>query len=809
MFRNLVSYSFKSFKKQKGYVLINIIGLSLGIASSLIIFLYIINELSYDRFNEKSDRIYKLLLNGKLGGQEVLAGYTAAVIAPTMNRDFPEIEDFCRINQFENTIVRYEENSFEERHFIEADSSIFNIFSIPLVKGNPKNVLNEPNACVVSETTALRLFGDQEPVGKVIEVGSDRTVFTVSGVMQDIPSTSHFEANIIGSFMTNPRSRDEIWLNNSFNTYLLLYPNTSTESVDNKIPGMLEKYIGPQLMQLMGISIEEFLAQGNKYTLILQPLLKIHLDPTVEHSMKPSIDPKYLYIFGSIALLIIIIAAINFMNLSTAKASRRAKEIGIKKVGGSTRFLLISQFLIESTIIAFAALIIAVIIVKLSIPYFNDLLDSKLSLGLISNWYTIPSLIVFVLIVGIIAGSYPAFYLSSISPDKVLRSDSVRLSGHGMLRSILVVFQFTASIILIIGTVIMYRQIDYLLNKDMGFNKEQMMVITRAGAIGDRMESFKSTVKEIPGVENISAATAIPGRNNNQNGYLLEGRLDETLLIQTSWVDYDFAETYHLDIVKGRFFDRAYPSNENTCIINESTVEEYNLQDPLSYTILAPGSEAGSFLPLKVIGVVKDFNFEPLSRPIDPYIMRFRTNDPNLGFGYITVKLEKQNMEGSIAQIESVWKEFTSNDPLIYFFLDEDLAGMLRQERQSAQLALIFAFFAMAVSVLGLYGLTSFMLQQRTKELGIRKAMGSSASQIFILISRNISLLVVIAAVIGIPLIYLVAVRWLQNYHYRISPDILDFLSGFLIVFLIAIATISYRTLKAARIKPAQSLKYE
>ena len=809
MFRNLVSYSFKSFKKQKGYVLINIIGLSLGIASSLIIFLYIINELSYDRFNEKSDRIYKLLLNGKLGGQEVLAGYTAAVIAPTMNRDFPEIEDFCRINQFENTIVRYEENSFEERHFIEADSSIFNIFSIPLVKGNPKNVLNEPNACVVSETTALRLFGDQEPVGKVIEVGSDRTVFTVSGVMQDIPSTSHFEANIIGSFMTNPRSRDEIWLNNSFNTYLLLYPNTSTESVDNKIPGMLEKYIGPQLMQLMGISIEEFLAQGNKYTLILQPLLKIHLDPTVEHSMKPSIDPKYLYIFGSIALLIIIIAAINFMNLSTAKASRRAKEIGIKKVGGSTRFLLISQFLIESTIIAFAALIIAVIIVKLSIPYFNDLLDSKLSLGLISNWYTIPSLIVFVLIVGIIAGSYPAFYLSSISPDKVLRSDSVRLSGHGMLRSILVVFQFTASIILIIGTVIMYRQIDYLLNKDMGFNKEQMMVITRAGAIGDRMESFKSTVKEIPGVENISAATAIPGRNNNQNGYLLEGRLDETLLIQTSWVDYDFAETYHLDIVKGRFFDRAYPSNENTCIINESTVEEYNLQDPLSYTILAPGSEAGSFLPLKVIGVVKDFNFEPLSRPIDPYIMRFRTNDPNLGFGYITVKLEMQNMEGSIAQIESVWKEFTSNDPLIYFFLDEDLAGMLRQERQSAQLALIFAFFAMAVSVLGLYGLTSFMLQQRTKELGIRKAMGSSASQIFILISRNISLLVVIAAVIGIPLIYLVAVRWLQNYHYRISPDILDFLSGFLIVFLIAIATISYRTLKAARIKPAQSLKYE
>jgi len=809
MFRSLINYSFKSFKKQKGYVLINIIGLSLGIASSLIIFLYIINELSYDRFNEKRDQIYKLVLNGKLGGQEVMVTYTAAPIAPTMHRDFPEIEDFCRINQFENTIIRYGEKSFDERDFMETDSSFFNIFTIPLVKGNPENVLNEPNVCVVSETTALRLFGVQEPVGKVIEVGSDRTVYTVSGVMQDIPSTSHFEANIIGSFMTNPRSREEIWLNNSFDTYLLLHPNTSAESVEDKIPGMLEKYVGPQLQQFMGISLEEFIEKGNKYTLFLQPLLKVHHDPSVDHSMKPSIDPKYLYIFGSIALLIILIAAINFMNLSTAKASRRAKEIGVKKVGGSTRFLLINQFLIESTMIAFAALIIAVIIVKLSLPYFNDLLDSNLSFGLISNWYTIPALIIFTLGVGIIAGSYPAFYLSSISPDMVLRSNSVKLSGHGMLRSILVVFQFAASLILIIGTVIMYRQINYLLNIDLGFNKDNMMIITRAGAIGDRMESFKSALNDIPGIKYISAATAIPGRNNNQNGYLLEGRLDETLLIQTSWVDYDFSETYNLEVVNGRFFDRAYPSDENACIINESTVEEYNLQDPLSSTILAPGQEDGSFLPLKVIGVVKDFNFEPLSRPVDPYIMRFRTNDANLGFGYITVKLDNKSMEESITQIESVWREFTSNDPLQYFFLDEDFAGMLRQERQSAQLSLIFALFAMAVSVLGLYGLTSFMLQRRTRELGIRKAMGSSVSQIFIMISQNISLLVVIAAFVGIPLIYLVALRWLQNYHYRINPGFLDFLAGFLIVFLIAIATISYRTLKAAKINPAQSLKYE
>lgn len=807
MFRNLISHSIKSFKKQKGYVLINIIGLALGISCSLLIALYVLNESSYDRFNEKSDRIYKLILNGRIGGQEVLVTSTSAVIGPTMKKDFPEVESFCRMNPWGPTVIKYDDQNFEERYFIETDSSFFNLFSIDLLSGDPLNVLNEPNECVVSETLAKKVFGDNDPLGNVLEVGTDRTPYTISGVMQDTPDNSHFKADILASFITNPRSQDPNWLNNSFHTYLLLYPNSDAGSLELKMPGMIEKYLGPQLYQFLGITVKEFLEKGNKYSINLKPLTGLHLDPAVDYTMKPPTDPKYLYIFGSIAFLIILIAAINFMNLSTAKASRRAKEIGIKKVSGSTKRILINQFLTESVIIAFAALIIAVVIVKLSLPYFNDLLETGLRLSLLGKWYTIPALLIFTVIVGILAGSYPAFYLSSISPYSVLRSDSVKISGHGRLRTILVVFQFAASIILIIGTILMYRQINYLLNKDLGFNKNNLMVISRSGAIGDRMESFKSVIDDIPGVESISAATAIPGRNNNQNGYLLEGRLDETLLIQTSWVDYDFKDVYNFEIVEGRFFDRSFPADLDACVINESTVREYKLEKPLETVILTPGNEDGSVRPLRVIGVARDFHFEGLSRPVDPYIMRFRTDD--LNFGYITARLDPNNKEETIKKIETVWKEYTSNDPLNYFFLDEDFATMLRQEKQSAQLSLIFAFFAIIVAALGLFGLTSFMLQRRTKEIGIRKSMGASVTEIYILITRNVSLLVLIAAIIATPLIYLIADKWLQNYYFRIKPGVLDFLAGFVLVFILAIATISYRTLKAARIKPAHSLKYE
>ncbi|MFZ0473399.1 MAG: ABC transporter permease, partial [Bacteroidales bacterium] len=345
MYNNLIKHSLRSFKRQRAYIIINILGLSIGIACSLLIALYVINEASYDQFNEKKDRIFRLILDGKIGGQEVTAAYTASVTGPTMSREFPEIEDFLRLNGWGPTVIDYNSQTFTEENLIEADSSFFNFFSVPVVKGDQANLLNAPRKVVLSESTARKIFGDENPIDKVIKIGSDTSKYTVSGVMADMPVNSHFNANVILSFMTNPRSNDPTWLNNSFSTYLLLKPNTTHVTVEEKMPDLLVKYVGPELQQYIGVSVDDFLKQGNRYRFFLQKLTDIHLDPSIQQNFKSASDPKYLIIFGSIAILIVLIAAINFMNLSTAQASRRAKEVGIKKVAGSTRRMLVTQFL--------------------------------------------------------------------------------------------------------------------------------------------------------------------------------------------------------------------------------------------------------------------------------------------------------------------------------------------------------------------------------------------------------------------------------------------------------------------------------
>ncbi len=806
MLNNLIKHSIRSFKRQRSYIIINILGLSIGIACSLLIALYVINEASFDKFNVKKDRIYRLVLNGKLSGQEFIGAYTCAPIGPTMLREYPEVEDYLRMTGRGPTVVEYEDQTFTDDHVVEADSSFFNFFSIPLLKGDPKNVLNAPRRAVVSESTAKRIFGNENPIDKAIKIGDDTVRFIISGVMADVPGNSHFEASILTSFMTNPRSQNPIWLSNSFSTYLLLKPNSSFVTVDEKIPAMLEKYVGPEVKQFMGISIEDFIAQGNKYRFFLQNLKDIHLDPSIQQEFKEASDPKYLWIFGSISILIIIIAAINFMNLATAQATRRAKEVGIKKVSGSTRRMLVSQFLSESFFLSFISLIIALIIIGITLPYFNNLLGASLSLNLFSKWYNIPVLLLFTLLVGFLAGSYPAMFLSSFNASEVLKGGIKGTIHNGRIRRVLVVFQFAISILLITGTLVMYRQIFFMLNKDVGFNKEQMLVINMAHSLQTRVDAFKETVREIPGVINIASSTAVPGRNNNLNGYGIEGRKEESFLLQTSWVDYDYIDTYGMTLVKGRNFDKSFTSDKDACIINESAAKNFSITDISNTRFLAP-QESGQYRYLQVIGIVKNFNFESLRNPIQPYMFVFK-GDQNY-WGYVTVKLSAQNYQQTISEIEKRWKEFTSNDPLQYYFVDEDFEQMYLQEKQNAQLAVIFSILAVLIAALGLFGLTSFTVEQRTKEIGVRKAMGSSVAGIYYEISKEIIVLVSISALIAWPLIYYIAGKWLENFYFRISPGVFSFLAGLLIAVFVAIMTISYRIMKAARINPAQSLKYE
>jgi putative ABC transport system permease protein len=806
MLKNLLTHSVRSFKRQRTYIIINILGLSIGIACSLLIALFVINEASYDKFNTKKDRIFRPILNGKIGGQEVTIFATPAIMGPTLLREFPEIEDFLRMSGRGPTVIEYENQQFTEDHLIEVDSSFFKFFSIPVLKGDAANLLNSPRKVVLSESTAKRIFGDANPIDKAIKIGSDSVRYTVSGVMGDVPGNSHFEANMVSSLMTNPRSENPVWMSNSFSTYLLLKPNTNYETVDAKFPALLEKYVGPEVQQYMGISVEDWTKQGNVYRFFLQNLADIHLDPSIQQEFKDASDPKFLIIFGSVAILIVLIAAVNFMNLSTAQASRRAREVGIKKISGSTRGMLITQFLSEAFILSIISLLFAMLIIKVTLPYFNDLLGANLSLHLFKNWYTIPGLLIFAILVGVLAGSYPAFFLSSFNPYEVLKGNVKNSQNNGRLRRVLVVFQFAVSILLIIGTMTMYRQIYFMLNKDVGFNKEQLIVINRADALGTKMKSFKEAAKKITGVINVASSTAVPGRNNNNNGYMIEGRKDETFLCMTNWVDYNYLDTYEMSLVSGRGFNESFSSDREACVINEAAMKDFNITDLEKTRFMEPG-DAGSRAYLAILGVVKNFNFQSLRNPIGPYIMKFQ-ND-GLLFGYITVRLSAKDYSKTIASIENLWKEYVSNNPLQYFFVDEDFEQMYLQEKQNAQMAVIFAILAIFVAALGLFGLTSFTVEQRTKEIGVRKAMGSSVPGIYFVISKEIFILVSVSALIAWPLIYYIGGNWLENFYYRINLGVLSLFTGLFIALGIAMLTISYRIMKAARINPAHSLKYE
>ena len=806
MLRNILKHSLKSFKRQVSYVIINVLGLSIGIACSLLITIYLINESTYDRYNLKKDRVYRTILDGKISGQQITIFASPAVLGPTLVKEFPEVEDFCRMSGNGPTTVEYDGQVYIEDHMISVDSSFFNLFSIPVLKGDPQNLLNDPHEIVLSESTAKKIFGDVNPVDKQLKIGTDTIKYTVTGVMSDVPEKSHFEANMLGSLITNPgRANNPVWMSNNLSTYLLLKPNTSYKTVDAKFHDLLTKYVGPEIEKYMGISMETFINQGGAYRFFLQNLADIHLDPRITQEFKAAIDPKYLEIFGAIAVLIVLIAAINFMNLATAQASRRSKEVGIKKVGGSTRAMLIFQFLTETVMLTLVALLIAVILIKASLPWFSALLGVTLKLSLLASWYTVPALILLAVIVGIVAGSYPAFYLSSINPYEVLKGSQKSGAKNGTLRRVLVVFQFAVSILLIIGTMVMYRQISFMLKKDIGFDKRNLLVIERAHVIGQKMKAFKSEIRNIPGVVNIAGSTAVPGRVNNNNGYGIEGRSEESFLLTTAWVDYDFLDTYGMTLADGRWFDVSYTSDSVACLINESAVKNFSITEALKTRFIEPGEKDRTYRP--VLGVVKDFNFVSLRNPINPYIMKVQ--DRNLLWGYITIRIREADRAKTIAAIEATWKEFVPGAPMQSYFLDEDFENMYIQEKQNAKMAVVFSILAIFIASLGLFGLTSYTVEQRTKEIGVRKAMGSSIAGIYVQISKEIIVLISISALIAWPLTYYWASNWLQNFYFRINPGYLSFITGLVIAMGIAVFTISYRVIRAARVNPAKSLKYE
>jgi putative ABC transport system permease protein len=806
MLQKLIKYSLRSFRKQRLYVIINVLGLSVGITCSLFIAFLVINDVSYDRYNKKKERIFRLIQDVSTQGEEYIASYTPAVMGPAIQKEIPEIEDFLRMTRREPVEVSYNNQTFTERDLVEADSSFFNFFSIPLIMGDSKNTLNSPHKLVLSESAAKKIFENENPLDKIIKVGSDTIGYTVSGVMADIPENSHFNADMLSSFMTNPRSSEQIWTNNSFSTYLLLKENSNYVRVDEKISELINKYIGAELQKEMGITMKDWVARGNKYRYYLQKLSDIHLDPSIQQEFKAPGDPKYLRIIGSLAVIIIMIAAINFMNLATAQAAGRAKEVGIKKVAGSSRPILVLQFLIESFILSFISLVLALIILKVTLPYFNNLLKANLELSFFTNRFTIPFLILYTLAVGFLSGSYPAFILSAFNPYEVLKGNIKNSLKNRMIRQALVIFQFSVSIFLIVFTIIMYKQIKFMLNKDLGFNKEQIVVIDHAETLGIRITSFKEAVGNLPGVTGIAGSTEVPGLNNNSIRYKHEGGSDETLLMETNFVDPDYIETYGITLVSGRSLKETFATDRHSCLINESAFKSFGITD-ITNTRFIRNRNQGNTEFFQVVGVVKNFHFRSMHEQISPYMFCLKNDE--VQDRYLSAKISPGNYSGTISEMKNLWKEFTGKDSLKYYFLDDGLKEMYVKEKQSMQQAVLFSILAIFIASLGLFGLTSYTVEQRTKEIGVRKAMGSSITGIYLQIMKEIFILVTISALIACPVIYYFSGKWLENFYYRIHSGFFTFVTGLSIVVGIAIITVSYRVIRAAMVNPAQSLKYE
>ncbi len=813
MIGNYIKLAVRHMLINKGYVFINILGLAVGIACFVLIGLFVLHELSYDTFHEKKDRIYRLVLDGKIGEQEIKVANTSPPMAEALVDEIPEIVNAVRMDSWNESPIRIEDRVFIEDHFALADSTFFDIFSFPLIYGDPATALNKPRTIVLTRSAAQKYFGMDNPVGENLKVGTDSVYWEVTGVCEDAPENTHLEFNVIGSFVSDRRSDGTTWMNNNLTTYILVGENTDPSVVEEKIHSVLVKYVGPELEQFIGASYDDLLKAGGRYRILAQRITDVHLEPDIQQTFKPANEKKNIYIFTIIAFAILLLAGINYMNLSTAQSANRAREIGIRKVMGSQKTALKWQFLVESILMCIVSLIVAILLIELLMPGYNNMMQIFLSLNYFQPWYTIPVLMLVAIVVGILSGTYPAFFLSSFRPVAVLTGELKSGTKSGTLRSALVVVQMTISILIMAVTLITFRQVNYMLEKDLGFNKENLMVLRRVHVIGNQINVFISQVQNIAGVASASHTTAIPGYPNNNNGYLIDSGgetnldLSDVQIMYTVWADHDYDKTMGFEMAEGRFFSQAMPTDSFACVINESAVRYFDLDNPLEVKIIQPGPTPDQRSSYQVIGVVKNYHFMSLHDEISPHI--FLYDGDQMNWGNIVIRLHPDNIQHSIDRVKSVWNDLAGTEPMQYFFMDEEFDKLYKEDKRTGNLSLIFSILAIFIASLGLFGLTSFTVAQRTKEIGVRKVQGARMVDIVLLLSREIAILVGISTVIAVPIAIFFIKSWLQNFHFRITQGPLDYLIVILIALIISWFTISYRAIKAARTNAAEALRYE
>ena len=807
MIRNYIKVAFRNLWKNKGYSAINIIGLSAGLATCLLILLYVWDELSYDKFNEKVDRIYRVDSDIKFGGSEMKLAVCSDPMGATLKKDYPQVEQYTRIYASEGSkLIKKRDEFIKEQKIAYADSTFFDVFTFPLIKGNPKTALSDPNTAVISETGAKKFFGTEDVIGKVIET-NDKVSFKITALMKDMPTNSHFSFDILLS-MDNAGYRFGNFLSHNFTTYIVLQKGTDPNTFKSKFRDVLNKYVLPQAQGFMKIkNMEEFEKSGNYINYQLMPMKKIHLYSARFPELAPNGDIQNVYIFSAVALFILLIACINFMNLSTARSSNRAKEVGIRKVLGTERKTLIGQFLTESTLVAFLALLIALGFTYLVLPLFNEVSNKSLQLSNLFDPKFIPVLVLLPLAVGIIAGSYPAFYLSSFQPITVLKGKLASGFKKSTLRSTLVVIQFSTTIILIIATIVVYSQLNYIQTRKLGYNKSQVLIVNNTEALGQHAKVFATELSGVSGISSATMSGFLPVSNSSRsdNTYSKEAVMDpKTGLNMQTWdVDEEYLKTLGMEIVKGRNFSKEFLTDSNAMIINESTAALLGYDDPLDKKLYIY-DDAKNLQPLTIIGVVKNFHFESLRQTVGPLCFRLKSSS-----GSAIFRINTTEIKSLLAKIETTWKKMAPGMPFTYRFLDDSFDEMYRTEQRTGKLAMSFAVLAILIACMGLFGLATYAAEQRIKEIGIRKILGASVNNIVNLLSRDFLFLVLISSVIAFPLAWWAMHTWLQDFAYRINIPWWVFLVAGVIALTIALTTISVQAIRAAVSNPVKALRNE
>ena len=806
MFKNYFKVAFRNLWKNKGYSAINILGLAIGLATCLLIMVYVVDELSFDKFNKKADRIYRVDGDINFGGTHWILAVGPDPMGATLKKDFPQVEQFVRFRNYGGFRVKKGNENVQENSVIHVDSTLFDVFTLPVIQGDPKTALDDPSSVVITEKIARKYFNSTDVVGKVLVVDDTRN-YKVSAVIRDIPDQSHFKFDFFVP-LNSEESKQGNWLSNNFNTYIVLKEGADPKQLESQLGTLITKYVGPQAYQLLNATMEDLEKSGSYVRYGLTPLTKIHLHSNKTAELGANGSIQYVYIFSAIALFILLIACVNFMNLSTARSSNRAKEVGVRKVLGSNKKNLISQFLTESVLISFIALVLAIGIAQLLLPYFNQLSGKDIDMGWFSKPWLLPSLLLLVLVVGVLAGSYPSFYLSSFQPVSVLKG---KLSGgfkRSWLRSGLVVFQFATSVILIVGTVVIYSQLDFIRSKRLGFDREQVMVVQNGFALGNQAKTFRNELKNIKGVENVTMTGFLPTGNNRSDSPLFpEASLNQKTAVsmQTWYVDENYIPTLKMEIAKGRNFSAQMPTDSSAIILNEAAAKMLPFDDPIGKTLYyLTDIQTKAATAYQVIGVVKDFNFNSLREQVTPMVLFFDEER-----GSIAIRFQTSDISSLVAQVQNKWKSIAPNQPFSYTFMDEDFNNIYQSEQRIGKIALSFSVLAILIACLGLFGLVTYAAEQRTKEIGIRKVLGASVSNIVRMLSKDFMKLVIVAMIIAFPLAWYFMNKWLEDFAYRINIDWKVFALAGLAAILIAIVTVSFQAIKAALTNPVKNLRTE